>query len=152
MAVWSPAVALLFYFVGGLIPAFGDYTLLGALTASLFKLYSHTCHQIPERSFFMDNSQFGFCARCTGFHGGLALTMLFIVKTSRKRAISLAWLLVFCLPILFDVIFDVIGQTAAANEMRFATGLMAATAVALFIYPRFINVASKSLAPEARGD
>lgn len=78
--------------------------------------------------------------------------MLLIVITSRARAISLVWSTVICLPILIDVIFDVTGQTAVANELRFVTGLIAATAVALFIYPRFIKVACKSLAPKARGD
>lgn len=100
----------------------------------------------------MDNSQFGFCARCTGFYGGLALTMLFIVKTSWKRVIPLVWLTLSCLPILVDVFFDLSGQTAIANELRFATGVLAAGTIVLFTYPRFINAASKSLAPKARGD
>lgn len=78
--------------------------------------------------------------------------MLFVVITFRTRSVSLLWLTLFCLPILVDVIFDVSGQTAVANELRFATGLMAAVAFVLATYPRFINAASKSLAPEARGD
>lgn len=152
MAVWSPAIALFFYFAGGIFPALGTGPHSPALTTSLFQLYSHTCHQIPERSFFINTTQFGFCARCTGFYGGMAMTMLFVVITSRARAISLLWLAVPCLPILTDVILDLSSQTSVANELRFATGMAAASAVVLFIYPRFINAARNSLAPEARGN
>ena|GEM_PF-1596578 len=148
VAIWSPVVALFVYFVGGLIPALSHPMQTGTLPLALFRAYSHTCHQIPERSFFLDNTQFGFCARCTGFYGGLALASLFVVVTSRTRQITLPWLLVLCAPILVDVAFDLSSHYSIANELRFATGLLGAISVTLFVYPRFLKAASNSLAPD----
>ena len=43
--------------------------------------YITKCHQIPERSFFINNRQFNICARCTGiitgFFFGIILTPVF---------------------------------------------------------------------------
>lgn len=150
VAVWSPVVALFIYFAGGLIPAFSHAIQAGSVPSALFQVYSHTCHQIPDRSFFLNQSQFGFCARCTGFYGGLALASLFVVFTSRRRPISLPWFLFLSTLILIDVAFDLSRHFALANALRLATGLMGAIAVILFIYPRFINTALNSLAPDHR--
>jgi hypothetical protein len=48
------------------------------------------CHQIPERSFFMDGQQLPLCARCTGTFLGAMLGLTFIanyvfVKPTRRN-------------------------------------------------------------------
>ena len=148
VAIWSPVVALFVYFLGGLIPAFSGPSNNESCSSTLFQAYSHTCHQIPERSFALNQSQFGFCARCTGFYGGLAFASLFVVITSRTRHISLICFFALCTPILVDVAFDFSRLFSIANELRFATGLLGAIAAILYVYPRFLKAASNSLAPD----
>lgn len=148
VAIWSPVIALFVYLLGGLIPAFSGIPNPGSWQSALFQLYSHTCHQIPERSFIQGHSQLGFCARCTGFYGGLAFSLLFVAATHRTRHISLAWMLILCAPILVDVVFDLSRLLPIANESRFFTGLLGAIAVTLCVYPRFLKAASNSLAPD----
>jgi uncharacterized membrane protein len=56
--------------------------LLGAL---IHAVGSVICHQLPERSFFLDGQQFPVCARCTGLYAsGLAgLATWIVVKAVR---------------------------------------------------------------------
>ena len=88
----------------------------------------------------------GFCARCTGLYGSLALVSLFVAVSGRTNPISWFWLFVFCIPILIDVPLDFADQFAAANLLRLTTGLLAGTAISLFVYPRVVTAARYSLA------
>jgi uncharacterized membrane protein len=56
--------------------------LIGAL---IYLAGSVVCHQLPERSFFLDGQQFPVCARCTGLYAsGLAgLAGWFVIKLTR---------------------------------------------------------------------
>ena len=43
------------------------------VTAFIFAIGGVICHQLPERSFFLDGHQLPVCARCTGLYlGGTA--------------------------------------------------------------------------------
>ena len=39
----------------------------------IFALYSGLCHQLPERSFFVDGYQVCYCHRCTALYTTMAL-------------------------------------------------------------------------------
>jgi uncharacterized membrane protein len=53
--------------------------------AIIFSIGSVICHQIPERSFFLDGHQFPVCARCTGLYvsGAVGLIGWIAFKISR---------------------------------------------------------------------
>jgi uncharacterized membrane protein len=62
------------------------------LTAFLFEVGGVVCHQIPERSFFIDAHQLPVCARCTGLYlsGAAGLIGFLGVKAARAwRSIPL---------------------------------------------------------------
>lgn len=101
---------------------------------------------MSARSFHLDTNQMGFCARCTGLYGSLALVALYVAVTRRTKPISWLWLLVLCFPIALDVPFDFADRFAAANLLRLTTGLLAGTAISLFLYPRVVAAARYSLA------
>ena len=59
--------------------------------AFIFAVGSVVCHQLPERSFFLDGRQLPVCARCTGLYlsGAAGLVAWWAVKLlgdgARKR-------------------------------------------------------------------
>lgn len=149
-AIWlvqyGPAIALLFYFLGGILPIFSSVPSFRSCAESALGLYSNFCHQMPGRSFHLDTNQMGFCARCTGLYGSLAVVSLYVAVSGRTKPISWLWLLGLCIPILLDVPLDFADRVAAANLLRMATGLLAGTAISLFLYPRVVAAARYSLA------
>ena len=88
----------------------------------------------------------GFCARCTGLYGSLAVVSFFVAASGRTKPISWLLLLGLCIPIALDVPLDIADRFAAANLLRLMTGLLAGTAISLFLYPRVVAAARYSLA------
>ena len=101
---------------------------------------------MPARSFHLDTYQMGFCARCTGLYGSLAVVSFFVAASGRTKPISWLLLLGLCIPIALDVPLDIADRFAAANLLRLMTGLLAGTAISLFLYPRVVAAARYSLA------
>ena len=48
----------------------------------------HLCHQLPDRSYFIDGHKFAVCSRCTGLYAGFALTLLLypLIRSLRNAA------------------------------------------------------------------
>lgn len=79
------------------------------------------CHQMPERSFFINKYQFPVCARCTGMMVGYIMALfLVIIKINIK--------LIFCILLMIPMIIDGCVQyktTYLSNNLkRFITGIM----------------------------
>ncbi len=147
---WAPVIALLFYFLGGILPILIPGPVPTSLASSLQNMYSNFCHQIPERSFCAKGLQAAFCARCTGYYGALALASLFVVIAGRLQPISFTGLIVTCLPMVVDVIFDLSALVDWPNLGRVLSGTLAGVGTTLFIYPRYLELLRYSLARRQR--
>jgi uncharacterized membrane protein len=123
------------------------HPLLGEL---IFRIYTPLCHQKPERSFFVCGHQVAFCHRCTALYGGIALAgMLFGLLRRRVPAAPLRLGLVLALPMLLDALThmadDLLGTAIRAGGdaigtpnfwLRMITGVLAALALLVTVYPR----------------
>src|SRR6266404_9479319 len=47
-----------------------------SLALVIYGAFSHLCHQLPDRSFFIAGHQFAVCARCTGLYVGFTVATL----------------------------------------------------------------------------
>lgn len=132
--------------VSPLLKASG-HPLLGEI---VFRIYTPLCHQRPERSFFICGHQVAFCHRCTAFYGGIFLAGLAFSALRRwlqPASFRLGGLLL--LPMLLDggshIINDALdlGWRGGGDDigslnfwLRMITGVLAALAVLLVVYPR----------------
>ena len=55
--------------------------------ATIYSFGAVICHQLPERSFFLDGRQLPVCARCTGLYVGAGAGLLawIAIKLARGR-------------------------------------------------------------------
>ena len=79
------------------------------------------CHQIPERSFFIDGRQFPLCARCTGILAGLIIFPLFMIL---QIEIPATLSIVFIIALVFDGGVQLIFCLMSNNLRRFLTGVL----------------------------
>jgi len=45
---------------------------------AIYRAFGTLCHQIPERSYFIDGHKLAVCSRCTGIYAGFAFTLLLV--------------------------------------------------------------------------
>src|SRR5207248_3168461 len=71
--VWSVVATLTLLFVSMIVvaPVAQAYG-YSSIALVIYTTFGKSCHQIPERSFFIDGHPFAICARCTGIYFGFA--------------------------------------------------------------------------------
>jgi uncharacterized membrane protein len=91
----------------------------------LINIFSHVCHQIPERSFLIYGGKSILCARCTGMYFGVLvgiLSITFIKKISNIRIAKM--ILISVLIVLLEIGIERTQIVSFGNIVRFATGLL----------------------------
>jgi uncharacterized membrane protein len=86
------------------------------------KLEFSFCHQLPERSFFLNGKQFPVCARCTGIHIGYLSFPVFLFGIF---SLNLWLCILFILPTVIDGLTQAFLERESTNWLRFVTGLIA---------------------------
>ena len=81
------------------------------------------CHQHADRSFFLNENQMPFCARCTSIFLGLALGVALLMFLDLE--INILWILVGLVPMGLDGGIQLLTDYESTNPMRFITGIMA---------------------------
>lgn len=125
---------------------------LGWLAKKIYFIYSFFCHQFSERSLYLFDTQFAWCARDTGIWTGIFFTAL-AVKFFKLKPIKWYFLLLFLVPIALDggiqTISTIRGIGVASSEIfylsnnffRYVTGFFLGMGVSLWISPQIINKA-----------
>lgn len=105
----------------------------------LFFLGRSVCHQIPERSFFIQNLQFPLCARCTGIYTGMFLSFLYLFISNRYKGNKpptikhLIIMVILWLPMMIDGASSYLGLRDTNNAIRLITGLLFGIFIPVFI-------------------
>lgn len=96
-----------------------------AAATALYFPFSFFCHQIPDRSFMLNQFPLAVCHRCLGIYLGLFLGALWssgwIYDSVKRRCSSV---LIAVLPMGIDFSLDFLGFWNSAPALRFATGLI----------------------------
>ena len=147
LAMWS-VVAVGALFVAGMIVGapLARASGHGLLALTIYSSFSHLCHQIPERSFFIAGHQFAVCARCTGVYAGLtAATLCYPLVRSLKRtdAPPRRWLFVAAAPLAVDFSLTFFGFWENTHLSRFLTGALLGGTAAFYVMPGLVDLSLK---------
>ena len=107
------------------------YSELDPLPRVVYRIGDSQCHQIVERSYFLNENQMPFCARDFGLFIGLASASLFALFI--RLTINPLWLLAGLVPIAIDGGLQMVTSYESVNALRLATGIVAGAALALLL-------------------
>lgn len=117
----------------------------------LHKIGFAICHQLPDRSFFINGEQLPLCSRCTGIYLGIFITLTFYFFTRfirHKKPSYPPHLIIGVISIIFVLllVFNAISplfNIPTNNILRFITGIFFGISIPLFLIPA-INYSPKS--------
>jgi uncharacterized membrane protein len=113
----------------------------------IYQAFGHVCHQIPERSFFMDGHPFAVCSRCTGIYAGfLAAIITYPLARSLRQTEAPArkWLFIAAAPLVVDFGLEVLGIWHNTHYSRLATGTLLGAAVVFYIMPGLVDLSLRT--------
>lgn len=113
---------------------------LGAdqLSTLIFQVYSITCHQMPDRSYFILGHQMAYCERNTAIYGAMAACGIAYSWLRRRNLGSLpvGWYVVLILPMAIDGFSQLFGLRESTWLLRGLTGSLFGAATIWLAFPR----------------
>jgi uncharacterized membrane protein len=115
---------------------------------AIYQGFAPLCHQLPERSYFIEGYKFAVCSRCTGIYAGFAFTLLLypLFRSLRNVATpprSLLILAVLPLAIDFSLTFFVFWENT--HTSRLLTGALLGSVTVFFVMPGIVDWSLRSL-------
>ena len=123
---------------------------------TIYRAVGPFCHQLPERSYFIEGHKLAVCARCTGIYAGFAFTLLVypLVRSLRNTATPPRTLLILsALPLAIDFSLTFFGIWENTHTSRLLTGALLGSVAVFYIVPGIIDLSLRSLrrqTPEPR--
>jgi uncharacterized membrane protein len=118
----------------------------GEIATGIYGGFATLCHQLPERSYFIDGHQLAVCSRCTGVYGGFAFTLLLypLIRSLKNPVMPRpSWLLLAALPLAIDFGVNFFGFWQNTHTSRLLTGAILGSAVVFYVMPGIIELGSR---------
>ena len=126
----------------------------GSLAKGIYRAFAPFCHQLPERSYFLDGHKFAVCSRCTGIYFGFAFTVLLypLLRSLRNAEFpARRWILLAALPLAIDWSLTFFGIWENTHTSRLVTGLLLGSTAVFYVMPGLVDLSfrtRRSVAPE----
>lgn len=117
------------------------------LAAAIYQTFSHLCHQLPERSYFIEGHPFAVCARCTGIYAGFAAATVFYPLAKSLRHIETParkWLFLAAAPLAIDFALEFSGIWHNTHSSRLVTGALLGGVAVFYIMPGLSDLSLRS--------
>jgi uncharacterized membrane protein len=140
LVVASGSLAVIAIIVGAPI-AMADGHL--QIAATIYQTFSHLCHQLPDRSFFIDGHPFAVCARCTGIYAGFAMaTVLYPLMRSLRQteAPPRKWLFIAAAILAIDFLYEFSGFGHTTHSSRLLTGALLGAVAVFYVMPGLLDL------------
>jgi uncharacterized membrane protein len=124
---------------------------LQSIAGIILTAYHATCHQLPERSLFMEGYEMAVCSRCFAIYAAFLMgCVAFAFIRTKLKIWSLVWFVVLCVPMAIDGFaqlfgvalpraigpgWQIIWMVESTNELRVITGAIFGLASALYVLP-----------------
>ncbi len=113
----------------------------------IYRAFGALCHQLPERSYFIDDHKLAVCSRCTGIYAGFALTLLVypLIRSLRNTSTPpRSWLLLAALPLAIDFTLNFFGFWENTHTSRLLTGALLGSIVVFYVMPGIVDLSLRS--------
>ncbi len=141
---WTVTLIAVFAWVLAIILApVAKFEGFNAVASPLYHFYGYICHQIPERSFFIDGEPFGVCSRCFGVYFGLLAGVAVYPLWRHIDGLEPPprfWLFLSLIPMGVDWSLTFFGIWENTLASRFITGLILGAACATYIVPAIVEI------------
>jgi uncharacterized membrane protein len=102
----------------------------------LYFAFHLTCHQMPERSFFIFGYKMCLCQRCMAIYmTAFGLGLFFGLVRKHVRPLSMTWMLILWIPMALDGFTQLFGLRESTWELRLITGALFALSCVWFGFP-----------------
>jgi uncharacterized membrane protein len=110
---------------------------------NIYHSFSFVCHQIPERSFFINGHKLAVCSRCTGIYFGAMLMLLLYPLVRSLRLVHTPprkWLIAAAIPLVIDFLLTFLGIWENTHTTRFVTGFILSSVVVFYVMPGVVEL------------
>ena len=97
-------------------------------------LYSHVCHQQPEKVLSIDAHNLLVCSRCTGIYLGSFISSLILLLVPVIKIRNIIYLLLATIPMVIDVILYSSGIYTYSKNIALFSGTLFGIAGIIYIY------------------
>jgi uncharacterized membrane protein len=121
----------------------------------IYRSFSRFCHQIQERSFYLDGHPLAVCARCAGIYFGFAAGVVFypLVRSLRRSdAPARKWLLAALVPTALDFALGFFHIWENTHLTRSITGALLGGMTAFYVVPGLLDLSRMSFGRSTPGD
>jgi uncharacterized membrane protein len=115
--------------------------------ATIYHTFSYLCHQLPERSFFIEGHPLAVCARCTGIYAGFAGAAVLYPLVRSLRSIETParkWLFIAAAPLAIDFAIEFSGIVHNTHSSRLVTGALLGAVTVFYIMPGLLDLSMRS--------
>ena len=120
----------------------------GDLATGIYGAFGLLCHQLPERSYFIDGHKLAVCSRCTGVYAGFVFTLLIypLIRSLRRTDYPpRAWLLLATIPAVIDFSLTFFGVWENTHTSRLLTGAFLGSVAVFYVMPGIIDLSQRGL-------
>jgi uncharacterized membrane protein len=129
--------------IGGLyagLPLLGPWLMSKGWTIpanAIYFAYGLTCHQMPERSFFLFGHKMCYCQRCCAIYSAIFLFGLLYPLVSRvvRRPLRWRWMFLLWMPMALDGFTQLFGWRESNWQLRVLTGVLFALSCVWVAFP-----------------
>jgi len=123
------------------------------LAFAIYHAFGTLCHQLPERSYFIDGHKFAVCSRCTGIYAGFAFTLLLypLVRSLRNTTTPPRSVLILAaLPLAIDFSLTFFSFWENTHTSRLLTGALLGSVAVFYVMPGIVDLSLRSLTKQTR--
>ena len=120
------------------------------LAQAIYRAFGMFCHQLPERSYFIEGHKLAVCSRCTGLYAGFAFTLLLYPLVRSLRIATTpprSWLILAIVPLGIDFSLTFFGIWENTHTSRLLTGALLGSVAVFYVVPGLIDLSVRTSEP-----
>jgi uncharacterized membrane protein len=139
----SIALLLIFMIVAAPLAAANNYS---GFASTIYRAFGTLCHQLSDRSFFIEGHKLAVCARCTGLYAGFTLVLILYPLLRPLRSTTLPqvkWLFIAAAPLFIDVAVTFLSIWENTHRSRLLTGMLLGGVTVLYVMPGLVELSMR---------